>query len=267
MKNQCPSEGVPDLIRINIKDVLDYCWCPLYYDLKKNDKYGQNFKEMYDNALHKCFYSYLIALQNNNVNNGLEYLKIQWGKTWIKQKRNSELICTPSAHIRDTYDGKRKAGINAILTFDDMMNNTPQYPIIINKPFEIQISSDIILTGVWEYVREIERDGKNIFQIIKFKTESSHKVQTKHQMQHDLELTAATYAFKETFNVSDFEIVYFDLFKKKMISSYRTEKDYKLLKDTVTSVVFAMKHNLKLTSPDKRCYHCEYRNACVNKLL
>ena len=116
---------------------MDFCWCPRYYDLKKNDP-NKNIKELYDESLHKCFYEYLLALQNNSQSNGLETLKYRWGKEWIKQKKNSQILCTPSASKRDTYDAKRKAGINAIITFDKLMD-TSQYPIIINKQYSLSI--------------------------------------------------------------------------------------------------------------------------------
>ena len=260
LQNQCISA----VQSLNIKDVIDFCWCPKYYDLKKNDPNEYNLKEAYDIALHKCFYSYLIALQQDDIQNGIEVLKRRWGKEWVKQKKNSQIICTPSAVKRDTYDAKRKAGIDAIITFEDIMSQDSQYPIIINKSYSLKIGN-VNLTGVWEYVREVEINGENIIQIMKFKTENN-RFQIVHQMNHDLELTAAALAFKETFNATKFQLLYVDIYKKKVITSYRTENDFKLLKETVNSVAMSIKHNIKCISPDKRCYHCEYRNVCSQQL-
>lgn len=258
---QCTSE----VLKLNIKDVLDFCWCPKYYELKNKNPNEHNLKEAYDIALHKCFYQYLLALQNNTLD-GLKTLKYRWGKEWIKQKTNSELICTPSALKRDTYDAKRKAGIEAIITFDKLMS-IPQYPILINKEYSIKISDDIILTGVWEYVREIEIDGKKIIQLMKFRTENN-RFQVLNQMNHDLELTAAAMAFSKMFNMNEleFQLVYVDIYKKKMIASYRTVKDFELLKETVISVAKCIKGGIKCISPDKKCYHCEYRDICTASL-
>ena len=246
---------------LTIKDVLDFCWCPRYYDLKKNDPNHNNLKDLYDDALHKCFYEYLLALQNNTLANRLETLKYRWGKEWIKQSRNSEIICTPMASKRDTYDAKRLAGVHAILAFEEIIANTPQFPIIINKPYKFKISNNIILTGTWEYIREIERDGQKIIQLLKFRTEHN-RFSVNHQILHDLELTAAAMAFEDMFNTKGFEIVYVDIYKKKLISSYRTQKDYDLLKQTVLGVVKCIQNNIKCISPDKNCYHCEYRKVC-----
>lgn len=253
-----------DQTSLAISEVLDYCWCPKYYDLKHQNPNELNLKELYDKALHRVFYSYLTALQQDTLKESLGFLKYKWGKEWVKQKTNSQIICTPSALKRDTYEMKRKAGIDAIITFDDIMN-VPQFPIIINKPYSVSIGS-IELTGIWEYVRELERpDGSRVVQLMKFRTENN-RFQMSSQMSHDLELTAAALAFQETFNVNEFELVYVDIYKKKLVASTRTAKDYDLLKNTVKSVSACLKAGVRCISPDKKCYHCEYRNKCEASL-
>lgn len=251
--------------RIGIKEVLDFSWCPRYYDLKNQNPNEYNLKELYDDSLHKVFYAYLTAKQRDTLGEGLRFLKYRWGKEWIKQKTNSQIICTPSAIKRDTYDAKRRAGIDAIVTFNEIMD-VPQYPILVNKPYTINIGNDLVLTGNWEYIREIEKSDQNkIIQIMKFRLENN-RFQIVEQMNHDLELTAAAMAFKETFNAPSFELVYLDIYKQKMISSTRTEKDFDLLIRTVRSVVVCIRNNIRCVSPDKKCYHCEYRTVCKASL-
>lgn len=246
---------------INIKDVLDYCWCAKYYELKRQNPDEYNLKELYDNTLHRVFYAYLLSLQRDSLQDSIGFLKFRWGKEWIKQKTNSQIICTPSAMKRDTYDAKRKAGIDAIITFNGLMD-TPQFPIIINKEYSVPIGKNITLHGRWEYVREIELpNGQRRIQIMKFKTENN-RFQILGQMHHDLELTAAAYAFEHTFNATDFDLLYVDIYKRKIISSIRGRKDYALLRKTVSDAVTCINHNISLISPDKRCYHCEYRDVC-----
>ena len=263
MKSQFPLDA--EVIKVNIKDVIDYCRCPQYYQLKKNDPNEYNLKEAYDICLHKCFYAYLVGLQQEDVRNGIDTLKTRWGREWIKQKKNSQIVCTPSSFKRDTYDAKRKAGIDAIFTFYDLMEKDSQFPIVINRQYEIPITSKITLVGTWEYIREVERNGKNVIQIMKFKTESN-KFRTNHQMNHDLELTAAALAFQTMFNPSAFELVYLDIYSKKVVVSHRSEKDFQMLKKTVVSVAKALKNNLQCVSPSQICYHCEYRNTCAEQM-
>jgi hypothetical protein len=132
---------------------MDYSWCPMYHQLKSKNPNVQIITNAYDDALHKCFYSYLTKMQNDNFID-LGYLKQLWGRLWIKQKRNSEMIIKPTPSERDSYNKKRKDGIDAIISFHNLMNEINQYPMIINKKFSIRISNNVILTGNWEYLME-----------------------------------------------------------------------------------------------------------------
>lgn len=250
-------------ITIDIKEVMDYSWCPMYHRLKSNYPNVQIISNAYDEALHKCFYSYLTKMQNDNFVD-LGYLKQSWGKIWIKEKRNSEIIIKPTPSERNTHNKKRKEGIDSIISFHNLMSEVNQYPIIINKQFSIRITKNIILTGVWEYIREIFIDNKKVFQVLKFNT-ANDKFQTIMQMAHDIELTAASYAFNKMFN-TDPELVYVNIYKERIVPSYREEEDYELLKQSVISAVKGIKQNIACISPDKRCFHCEYRKECGNKI-
>ena len=112
---------------------------------------------------------------------------------------------------------------------------------------------------------EVEINNNKIFQLLKFKTENN-RFNVACNMNHDIELSAAAMAFLKAFNVNSVQIVYVDIYKKKLVSSYRTQKDYDLFKQTVISVAHCIKHNIHCVSPDKRCYHCEYRDVCTSKL-
>lgn len=252
-----------EILKINIKDVLNFCYCPNYYDLKHRTANECGIKEAYDRSLHDCFYTYLHALENGTLEGAMDFLKYHWGRKWIGYKTKKEIVLTPSSIERDGYESKRKQGIEAIITFRKLMD-TPQFPIIINKPYEVPITKNIILTGIWEYVREIKgEDGERVFQIMKFKTEGN-RFQVNGQTSHDLELTAASLAFQYNFKVPKKpELAYMDIYKKHIIRSYRTEKDYKMLKKSIISVACCLKNQIRCVSPDKKCFHCDYRKLCL----
>lgn len=248
-------------MKIDIKDIVDFCFCPKYYDLKRRREDELNMKVLYDESLHKVFYKYLMALQQGTLENSLEFLKTRWGKEWIKNKKSSQIVLTPSAVKRDTYDAKRKQGIDAIITFDKLMNE-PQFPVVINKPYELKINDDLTITGVWEYIREVTRDDKKVIELVKIMTESN-RFRVRKQMDNDLELIAADMAFNQTFNGTA-ELLYVDIYTKKMVSSNRTAERQKMFIHTAKSVALCIKHNIRCVSPDNKCYHCEYRDECLN---
>ena len=48
----------------------------------------------------------------------------------------------------------------------------------------------------------------------------------------------------------------------EILLNSKTKKDYDLLKKTVTGVVKCIQNDIQCISPDKNCYHCEYRKVC-----
>ena len=77
---------------INIKDVIDFCWCPKYYELKNRNPNEKNLKELYDISLHKCFYSYLYAIQNDTLEEGIKTLKYKWSQLFDKDEIDKEVV-------------------------------------------------------------------------------------------------------------------------------------------------------------------------------
>lgn len=246
---------------INIEEVMDYNYCSMYYKLKHENPGIENMTETYDRLLRMCFYSYLNLLKNKSSVD-LGHLTRLWGKHWIKGKSMVKIMTMPSANTRDTYDRLRKNGIDTLLSFHDLMKEGSQYPILINKGYNIKIDNNITLNGRWEYIRELKlKDNSNVFQIIKF-THKKDKFQTLMQMRHDIELTAADYAFKQMFTATESQVVYANIYKERMVPSYRDERDYATLKQTIKNTITCIANNIYSISPDVKCYHCTYRNQC-----
>lgn len=254
-------------LTIDIKDVVDFCFCPMYYRLKNAVSNEKNFKELYNESLHTTFYRFLTVYKNDSfIFNSLERLKTLWAQEWIKYKSTKEILITDSALRRDEYESKRKIGIDAIYTFNDMIMKDRQIPIVVNHKYELEIIPNVIFSGTFEYIREyINNEDEHIIQLIRFISESNRYVTTQ-SMSHNLEITAASYAFETLFNPTAFECVTYDIQSKKYIKTKYTQKDYELLKDTIESVIISIQNNISCISPDDRCYHCEYRNIC-NKII
>ena len=255
---------IDNKVMLDIKDVVDFAFCPYYYEVK-NSNPAVNFRTLYDQSLHKTIYAYLLALQEDKLDSTLEFLKYRWGQEWIKRKNAKDILLKRSAIKRDTYDNLRKRGIDAIFKFNDIMLQDKQCPIIIGHKYQIEILPNVILTGTYEYVREITVGENKIIQLVKFNS-MSNRFRTNVSQKYDFELIAMAYAFKETFNVDYFQTVSIDIESQiTMINTY-TDKEYDLLKRTTKSVVLSIQNDIKCLSPDMRCYHCEYRHICINDL-
>ena len=251
-----------DKITIDIKDITDYAFCSYYYKLKREDD-NINLRNLYDISLHKTFYSYLLSLQENKLDSTLEFLKYKWGEEWIKSKSRNDILM--SSMKRDSYESKRKRGIDAIFTFNDIIANDKQFPIIIGHKYQIEILPNIILTGTFEYIREVTINNKKVIQLIQFLSESFRTL-TKISQLYNIGLIASSYAFKEQFNVNFFQSLSVDIEKKKVFSNVYSDKEYNILKDTVKNTVICLQNDICIISPDTKCFSCEYRDICMSKL-
>ena len=253
------------IIKINIKDVLDFCYCPHYYKLKRND-YNANVYDIYDSLLHKVIYRYLRMLMEDKLSgSSIETLKYLWGREWVKEKTRSDIMVHTSSQWRNTYDVYRKMGIDAINNFNSMVNNVEQTPIAVNKGWEVNIASNLFLNGSWEYIREIDTEEGNVIQLIHFITQINRSV-TSLMYRKDLLSTASLYSFYKTFESIPVQLIYVDLYSKKIRPTIRNVKDFEFLKKTVTSTALCLVNGIECSSVDRKCYFCEYRNRCASTI-
>lgn len=246
-------------ITIDIKDIASFCFCPMLYDIRHTKDYNKTLNDAYDESLHNTLYQCLRLLQDNKLKYSIDFLKMSWGKEWIKTKKGSELVLSASSKSRDCYNSLRITGIEAILKFDKYVLSEPQFPVVINTEYFIDIG-DITVRGKWEYIREVDTDDGKKIQLIRFVTHSS-QYYTNMQANNDIELISAGIAFKERFS-NDVELIYIDIMSNKVISFTLTDEKINTFIKTVKSVADCLRHNIRCVSHDVKCYHCDNRQQC-----
>lgn len=248
---------------IDIKEVIDYCQCPMLYKLKYcspelKTKYI-NILEKYDHDIHKTIYSFFASIQENR-STSIGVLTHIWGKLWIGNKSMHDIIYADTTSWRDTQNERRKKGISTILNIFNMYKNSPGLPLVINKQYKVPITKSINLTGTWEIIRETQSDNTKVIEIIDYRVDD--KFHNKINLHHDLEMSAASYAFREIFITNEDRIIYYGLEKNKIQHTSRDKDDYEILKHTVKCVATAIHNKLFYACPDSRCYSCSYKGVC-----
>lgn len=250
--------------RLDIDELMAYCHCPMYYYLKyrHHDKKNHyvNTIEKYNLDLHRAVYSFYSMIQNGE-SPSLSILKRAWGRLWIGKKSAEEFIVTTPTSWRDSYESRRKRGIDSIVKFYEQFKVNPGFPLAINTPYELQLGGDLILTGRWEIIREVEvRPGQREIQLLNFKVDD--KVHNAIYMEKDLDITASSYAFRQQFNQCEDRLICYGLDKGKFHSVVRDETEYNMLKHTARCVQQAIDQQLFYACPKASCYQCLYRNQC-----
>lgn len=252
---------------LDIKEVIDYCHCPMLYKFKYENVDLKtptiSVLEKYDHDIHKTAYA-LFTLSQVHGKVPLSGLKSVWGGLWIGTKTPTEILYADPSSWRDRHNEKRKRGIDVVINIYNRFSDNPGFPIAVNKPYSLQISKDLTLTGTWEVIREVDRNGKQYIELIDFKIDD--KLHNKIHVDKDLEVTAASYAFFKTFQSREDRILYYGLEKDKVHITSRTEDDFKVLIHTVKCVASAIRNRLFYACPDDKCYSCSYRPICLKEL-
>lgn len=248
---------------IPIHDIVNFCFCPLYYKIKKNFT-RKNMKDKYTMDILWCIYQYMNRFSNLNTS-GIAFLKKCWGIRWIEDKTVKKIATVASSVKRDTYNTKRVNGLDALINFHNLIDGNESHCIMSGKSFEVEILPGIFVSGTWDLIQEVN-DGAGI-KIIKIIPESN-KFEIKHSIRYNIEVTLMYYAFITMFDSLDKEvsISVYDLQKNKEWPTERTEDDIKILKNTVETMIYCVNHNIMLLSPDKKCYHCDVRHLCEKSI-
>lgn len=252
-----------DKIIINIQEVLDYAYCPMMYKYKYIDNLGDRYKtelEKYDICMHKCIYNFFTQAQFNKIS--IANLKASFASNWIKTNSITNIIYSEPSSWRDTENEKRKQGIEAIIKFYNLIKDNVGIPLVINKDYKVQMTSKIYLTGTFEVIREVanKKGDKNIeiLSII-----SDGKFYNDMCLEKDLKVSAASYAFRKTFETREDIIKFYSIDKSKMYNTNRNKEDYKMLLNTVVNVCKCIHNEIFYICPTKKCHKCAYKKLCL----
>lgn len=255
------------MFKIDIQEAIDYCKCPMYYFFKykhpeiKTDYV--NTVEKYDKDIHKVLY-YSFSRAQEGLGIRIEDIKAAWGRAWVKDKRKSHIMFTDTLSNKDTYNERRKKGLDSLLNFHKNFSKNPGFPVLINKKYSIDITKNLKLTGDFEVVRELKDDMGNPFiEVDIFKTDehSNNRV----NKEYDMKLTAAALAAKEYISYHDIRYMLYHVDKKNKI--YHTDQTIHtdIFKKSILNIFKAIHNNIYYMAPDEKCFHCIYKDVCADQ--
>lgn len=247
---------------VDIYDVMDFNFCPNYQKYRKEGR--KTLIGEYNLALEKTYYSCLRTFINSpdRVNNVLGSLKAAWGAEWIGEQEYAALELGPINPEKDRKGSLRRSGWDVLEVFGDFLTEE-QYPIMSDRPFQLALSDSIILTGRWQYIREVGPEDNKRYQIVKILRDTPRRYNDPELDRGWLDLTAMAYAFKVIFD-RDAELLVFDphRLKNRTTIAFRYKEDFEELKRIVFAYVKQRRNKLYYVSPDIRCSSCEYRDLC-----
>jgi hypothetical protein len=247
---------------VNLQEIIDYAKCPMYYYFKykatdlKTEKI--NIIEKYDKDIHSVIY-YAFSRVQEGSDIEIKDIKASWGRAWIKDKRKSNIIFGENLMTKDTYNERRRKGLDSLLNFQSEFNLNPGLPIAINQEYKLQVSKNLTIKNNFEVIRTIE--GRT--EIMTFKTDEH--TNNRVVKEYDLKLLANGIAANKLLNLNSTTHVMYHIDKssKSIYNSQDLNTDF--FNYSVTNIFKAMYNKLYYMNSDNTCYTCIYKEICSNK--
>ena len=135
----------------------------------------------------------------------------------------------------------------------------PGLVIDVNRPFELPIG-DHQITGHIELVREIEFNTRKIIEVADFKT-GNYKPDD-FTLEHDLNLTVASYAFRHLYRSREDQLVYYMLKGGERFATARTSHHFEHLEQIVDQVATSIEDGHFYPRYSYQCKSCPYQDYC-----
>lgn len=248
------------MAKISIEEIIDYSFCPMLYVLKYTTSEYKNINinllEKYDKDIHKVIYKCLNEIKDNKQI-ALKDIKTFWGKEWIKDKRKTHLAFGDTLLTKDSYNVKRKKGLELLMNFFYKFSSEVYTPLIINKKYNIKINNKLTLTNTIELVREME-DGT--IELITFITDKNNNTA------NNLKIMADYYVCKGIFKNKNIQHTVFNLEKNNCKSNIVIEKKIEFFKYNIFNIYKAIYNKLYYINSGTHCYNCIYKSSCNKRM-
>lgn len=251
---------------VNLQEIIDYSKCPMYYFFKykrqdiKTDKI--NIIEKYDKDIHSAIYFAFSRVQEGSQIE-VKDIKSSWGRAWIKDKRKSSIVFGETFNNKDTYNDRRRKGLDSLLNFQAEFNLNPGLPIAINKEYKLQVSKNLTIVNNFEIIRTVNDVYGNRTEIMTFKTDEH--TNNRVVKEFDLKLIANGLAANEYLKETNITHTMYHV-DKNFTTRYKQEDlNTDFFKYSVTNIFKAMYNKIYYMNSGSTCYTCIYKDICANK--
>lgn len=250
-------------MKLLIDDIQRYLTCSKLFQLRRECKIPtqqySSIDDKYIIELKQMVYFFFNQIKNNGYVN-LKMMKLKWGKLWIGERHREDLFVPNEDPVKGWYRKREKDGWDVIFKLwkrfgqkDPDKDKILMDVIAINAVYMINILPDVQLYGVWPIINVVDEKT----QIMDFRLNDDIG-----SLKRDLILTSASLAFKENFNTKEDKLLLYSLDKDRLLSTSRTDKDYRMLTETVKDFVRGIKSGVYIRAMSKRCDDCPYSYYC-----
>lgn len=246
---------------IDIQDIEDFIFCPVYYKFKKLNIHTPyvDITKKYDEDIHKFTNGYNYFLETDGFIN-YDKVKQIFGSLWIGSKNQDDFIYIQTGDTNNTYANLRKKGIDNTLEFHDYNLKNQYNPLCFNYKYKVPIMKNLYLTGTIDLIRE---KNKKV-DVVNYISRSNYH--TNINVTNNLESIAMAYAFRHIFNQNEDNLVLYLFDKRKEVNLSIDEHSFKKLKINVINIAKSINNNLIYFNSYDRCGRCPHSSTCKSDM-
>lgn len=261
-------------MELTLDELHAYLECPLKYKFTHKDEISIDKANsiIFKSAVHKTISFFFFSVMNGQLPS-LAQMKDKWSTMWEEtfnpQSIVDQILSThPSLHyknkgkFRDPEVTKYQMnGIEMIYNFYHFNKDNPGNIIGVDLPYRV-VLGDVTVVGNFELVREIidSVSGKRYIEIVDFKTGTD--AVDPFLVKHDLDLSLASYAFRELFQSTEDRVKYHYLKTGRDIIIHKQESDFARMKSIVNGVRQGVQSELYYPRQSHMCKSCSYKDIC-----
>lgn len=247
-------------MELTLDQIHTYLACPLKYQLKYQVGIdGENSESIkYREAVHKTISYFYFSIMGGRIPTAKQ-MKDKWASLWSEQIENKgDFLLKPK--MTQSQSKLNIQGFETIHNFYNLNKDEPGIPIAVDHEFRVPIAG-VTITGKFELIREtIDKSRSTRFiEIVDYKT--GNEVDS-FLVGHDINISVASYAFRNLFQAKEDRLTYHYLKTGKEIYTSRDDKEFDRLKKVIQGVAEGITKGHLYPRHTFMCKSCPVKDAC-----
>jgi DNA helicase-2/ATP-dependent DNA helicase PcrA len=237
----------PEPLQLSPSAIGAYERCPMQYMFQQmwRIRGGASAQLTFGNVMHTTIREFVAEVKKRK-RVPLDELLAIYDREWL------------SAGFSDDYHEQeyRKAGREQLEAFHKTYSAAPADVLYQEKPFELPLDGDVIVTGRMDQVNRI---GKNSIEILDYKT---GKPRDEKSAAQDLQLSVYALAAREILDAIPERLVLYNLMTNEPVATTRDANSLEKTKQKIAEVATLIRAGEFPAKPGFYCGYCDYKPMC-----
>ena len=237
----------PEPLQLSASAITNYMECPMKYQFRYSwgVRGGPHAQMTFGVVMHTAIRDFAERVSERKKV-ALDELLATYEREWF------------SAGFADDYHEQeyRKQGRCQLEEFHRKYSETPPDAIFLEKPFELPLENDVVITGRIDQVNRIA--GKRV-EVVDYKTGRPKDAKN---AQQDFQLSVYALATKEVLELEPERLILYNLMTNQPVVTSRDAKALAATKATVAHVASQIRAREFPTKAGFGCRYCDYKPLC-----